>query len=144
VDDHEVVVVLELLRVLGVVAAEDLLLGLGQATLVALEGVVDRLRHAEELVGALDDPPFDVEPRVGHQRDERVVDLGHAAAERRRRKMHDALATQRLGETVDLLHQATRRQRRIVGEGLVSGVDELEHQKASREGLTRKIIRRIG
>ena len=134
-DDHEVVVVLELLRVLGVVAAEDLLLRSGQATLVALESVVDRLRDAEELVGALDDPPFDIEPRVDHQRDERVVDLGNAAAESRRREMHDALATQRLGEAVDLLHQAARRQRRIVGEGLVSGVDELEHQKASRGGV---------
>ena len=128
-DDHEVVVVLEFLRVLGVVAAEDLLLGLGQATLVALESVVDRLRDAEELVGALDDPPLDAEPRIGHQRDQRVVDLGDAAAESGRRKMHDALAAQRLGEAVDLLHQAARRQRRIVGEGLVSGVDELEHQR---------------
>ena len=134
VDDHEVVVVLEFLRVLGVVAAEDLLLGLGQATLVALERVVDRLRDAEELVGALDDPPLDVEPRIDHQRDQRVVDLGHAAAERGRREMHDALAAQRLGETVDLLHQAARRQRRIVGEGLVSGVDELEHQRGVPEG----------
>ena len=143
-DDHEVVVVLELLRVLGVVAAEDLLLGLGQATLVALQRVVDRLRDGEELVGALDDPPLDVEPDVGHQRDERVVDLGDAAAERGRREVHDALAAQRLGEAVDLLHQPARRQRRIVGERLVSGVDELEHRAASRRRVERKIIRRIG
>ena len=64
VDDHEVVLVLELRGVHRVVAAEDVLLRGRQAVHVALESVVDRLRDAEELVVALDDPPLDVEPDV--------------------------------------------------------------------------------
>ena len=127
VDEHEVVVVLELLGVHRVVAAEDLLLRLRQAVQVALERVVDRLRDAEELVVALDDPPLDVEPDVLHQGHERVVDLGDAAAERRRGQVDDALSRQRLREPADLVHHATRSERRIVRDRLLSDVYELEH-----------------
>ena len=106
VDDHVVVVRLrELARVLRVEAGEDRLVLLAQRALRALQAVVDRLRDLEELVLAVDDPPLDVESRIGHQRHEGVVDLGDAAAERRRRHMRDALALQRLGQPLDLVHQ---------------------------------------
>ena len=125
VDDHEVVVVLrELRRVLRVEAGEDRLLLRGQRARRALQAVVDRLRDVEELVLAVDDPPLDVEARVRHQRHERVVDLGDAAAERGRRDVHDALALQRLGEPLDLVHQTARDQRGVVAERLVADVDE--------------------
>ena len=52
VDDDEVVVVVELLRVDALVAAEDLLVRPRQPVRVALKRVVDRLRDVEELVGA--------------------------------------------------------------------------------------------
>ncbi len=98
VDDDEVVLALEPRGVELVVAPVDLLLLLAQALRVALERVVDRLRHIEELVRAVDDPPLRLEPGVGHERDERVVDLGHAAAEGGRGEVQHALARQRLGE----------------------------------------------
>ena len=81
VDDHEVVLVLELLRVLLVVAAVDLLLVGRQPLWGALESVVDRLRRREELIGAADDPPFGVETGVAHQGHQRVEDLRDSAAE---------------------------------------------------------------
>ena len=126
VHDHEVVVVRELARVQLLVAPEDLLLRLAEALRVSLQRVVDRLRDVEELLGAPDDPPLDLEARVLHQRDERVVDLGDAAAERGRRQMDDALARERLRQRADLVHQPARRDRRVVGERLVSDVDELQ------------------
>src|ERR671935_60031 len=67
------------------------------------------------------------EARVAHERDQRVVDLGDAAAEGRGGEMHDALALERLGELADLVHEPARRDRRVVAQGLVTDVDELEH-----------------
>jgi len=130
VDDHEVPGAVERLRVRAVVAAEDLLLLLGQRDVRALERVVDRLRHVEELVLAVDHLPLGLEPRVAHERDERVEDLGDAAAEGRGREVQDALALERLGERLDLIHDAAARDRRVVGEGLVPDVDRLELQLA--------------
>jgi hypothetical protein len=88
---------------------------------------VDRLRDVEELLGPADDPPLGVEADVVHERDERVVDLGHTAAEGRRRHVEDALAPQRLGQAVDLVDEAPRDERAVVSEALVAGVDEREH-----------------
>ena len=70
---------------------------------------MDRLRDVEELVLAVDDPPLDVEPGVAHERNERVVDLGDAAAERGRREVEHALALERRRELADLVHEAARR-----------------------------------
>ena len=84
VDDDEVVVALERIRIQDLVALEDLLLLRDETGRIALEAVVDRLRDVEELVPALDDPPFDVEPRVSHEWHERVKNLGHASAKRGR------------------------------------------------------------
>ena len=127
VDDDEVVVVLELARVQLLVAPEDLPLLLGQALRVSLKRVVDRLRDVPELLGALDDPPLGLEPGILHQRDQRVVDLRDTASEGRRRQVHDTLPGERLGQPLDLVHEPTRRDGRVVGERLVSGIDELEH-----------------
>jgi hypothetical protein len=111
------------------VAREDLLVRIGQPLRVALQRVVDRLRDVEELLLRADDPPFDFEAGALHQRDQRVVDLGDAAAERGCGHVRDPLALERLGETPDLVHQAARRQRRVVGERLVPDVDELQHRR---------------
>ena len=132
VDEHVVVLVGELLRVQGLEAAVDLLLRRRQAGRVALERVVDRLRRGEELVRAGDDPPLGIEPRVAHQRHERVVDLRHAAPEGRRRDVHQPLAAQGLREAADLLHQPARDDGRVVRERLLTDVDELQHQRPPR------------
>ena len=83
VDDHEVVIVLEFLRVQFLVAPVDLALLRGQALRIPLQAVVDCLRDVPELLATLDDPPLGVEAGVLHQGDERVVDLRDATAERR-------------------------------------------------------------
>jgi len=90
---------------------------------------MDRLGDEKELVGAANDPPLDVEPDVGHQRHECVVDLRDAAAESRRRDVHDPLPLQRLREPRDLVHQPARHEGGVVGERLVADVDELQHPR---------------
>ena len=55
----------------------------------------------------------------------------HAAAERGRREVHNALADERLGQAPDLVHQPTGGDGRVVSERLVSGVDELEHGRGA-------------
>ena len=132
VDDHDVELALERVGVQLRVAAEDLLLLLGERGLVALEPVVDRLRDVEELVLAVDDPPLGVEARVLHERDERVQDLGHAAAERGRREVQDAQALERLRERGDLVHETAPGDRGVVRENLVTDVDGLKLQAAPR------------
>src|SRR5439155_2715620 len=109
VDDDEVELALKRGGVLAVVTAEDLLLCLAQAARAALESVVDRLRHVEELVLAVDDSPFGLETRIAHERHERVEDLGHPAPESGRRQMQHSLAGKRSRERTDLVHQATTR-----------------------------------
>ena len=132
VHDHEVVLVgRQLFGVHDVVAAEDLDLVGGQRAGVALQAVVERLRDVEELLGALDDAPLDLEADVGHQGHERVVDLGDTAAERGRREMDHALGLQRLGEPMNLADETARGDRRVVGEALVPDVDELEQSRGS-------------
>src|SRR5262249_18035175 len=115
----------------------------------ALEGFVNRLRGPEDLAGARDDPPLGVQAGVSHQRDERVENLRHAAAEGRRREVQDTLALDLSREPPYLLHQAARRDRPVIEQGLVADVDELEHRTdgdgywkalridASRSGISR-------
>src|SRR5439155_8816755 len=132
VHDHEVVFVGgQLFRVHHVVAAEDLDLVGRERARVTLQAVVQRLGDVEELLGALDDAPLDLESNVGHERHERVVDLGDTAAERGRREMDHALALQRLGEPMNLVDETARGDRRVVGEALVPDVDELEQSRGS-------------
>ena len=87
---------------------------------------MDRLRDVEELVPALDDPPLDVEPRVPHERHERVQNLGHASAERGRGEVQHALAFERTGKLADLLHETARCNRRVLGQQLRPDVDQLK------------------
>ena len=87
---------------------------------------MDRLGDVVELLGASDDAPLDVEPGILHERDEGVVDLGHTATEGGGRQMDDPLPGQGLGEAPDVLHEAARGDRRVIGERLVSDVDELQ------------------
>ena len=107
---------------------EDLDLLLGQPLRAALQCVVHGLRDVEELLGAADDPPLDVQADVCHQRHERVVDLGDAAAERGRGQVRDALTLQRLGERADLVHQPACGERGVVGERLAADVDDIQHE----------------
>ena len=92
VDEADVEVVVELLRVELVVAEPDRPLLLGEVLRVALERVVHLLGRVEELLAAVDDVPVGLEADVAHQRDERVEQLAHPAAERGRRDVRDAQA----------------------------------------------------
>ena len=94
---------------------------------IALQRVVNRLRNVVEILRAADDSPFDVEAGTAHERDQRVVDFRHAAAERRRGEVDDALALKWRGKAADLFHQPARRNRRVIRERLVAGIDELQH-----------------
>ena len=98
-----------------------------QVLRVALERVVHELRRVEELLAAVDDLPLDLEPHVAHERDQRVEDLRHAAAERRRAELHDPRALQRLGQLADLLDQRATDDVGVVRQALVSHGDGLEH-----------------
>src|SRR5207253_2920203 len=98
---------------------------------VALQCVVNRLRRGEELVCAANDAPLDLEPRVLHQWNERVLDLGDAASERGRRELEDARAGERRGQCANLVHQAAARDGRVVRERLVPDVDKLQHFRAN-------------
>ena len=105
VDDDVVVVTVHLGGVQLVVAVEDLPVLLGQPVRVALEGVVHELRDVEELLAPEDDVPVRLEPRVAHQGNERVEDLGDAPAHRGRRQVEHPLPPEGLGELLDLLDQ---------------------------------------
>ena len=65
-----------------VVALEDLPLLLAERVGVALQRVVEALGDVVELLAPEHDLPLGVDADVVHQRDQRVEDLRHAAAER--------------------------------------------------------------
>ena len=93
------------------------------------------LRGVEELLAPVDDLPLGLEPDVAHERDERVEDLGHAAAERRGTQVDDAAALERAGELADLLDEVAPDDVGVVGEALVGERDGLQ-QGAGLLGLT--------
>ena len=126
-DDEVVRVGVDLFRVEPLVARKACALLAREPARVALQRVVDRLRHVEELVRAVDDPPLDLEAGVLHERHERVLDLGNAPAERGGGKPEHAPPGERLRQPADLVHQAAGRDGRVVRERLVAGVDELQH-----------------
>ena len=128
-DDVPLVGVGERVGVQLVVAVEDRALAVGQRPLVALERVVDRLRDVVELLLALDDAPLGVDPRVDHERDQRVLDLGHAAPERGRREVQHPPALERLRQGSDLLRERSADQRVVIGQRLVSDVDALHRPR---------------
>ena len=92
VHDADVPAARELARVHLVVLLPGRPLLLGEVLRVALQRVVHELGGVEELLAPVDHLPLDLEPDVAHQRDQRVEDLRHAAAERGRRQVDDALA----------------------------------------------------
>ena len=113
-EDEVVLVDVDLTCVQLLEPRELVALGRRQPLRVALQRVVDRLCRREERLRPLDDPPFDREPGVLHQRDERVLDLRNAASERRRRELEHTRACERSGELADLVHQPTGRNRRVI------------------------------
>ena len=128
-DDVPLVGIGERIGVQLVVAVEDRALAVGQRPLVALERVVDRLRDVVELLLPLDDAPLGVDPRVDHERDERVLDLGHAAAEGRRREVQHPAALERLGQGSDLFRERPADERVVIGQRLVSDVHALHRPR---------------
>ena len=78
------------------------------------------LGGVEELLPAVDHLPLAIEPDVDHQRDERVQDLGHAAAERGRRHVQDALSLEPLGALADLVDHRPADDAGVIGEVLVA------------------------
>ena len=129
-DDHEVVCVrVQLGGGLGVVAREDRQLLRAEPLGIALQGVVNRLRDAKELLRAPHHAPLDVEAGVRHQRHEGVEDLRDAAAERRGGQMQDPPAGERVREPPHLVHQPARDEARVVRERLAPRVHELQHEE---------------
>ena len=129
--DHEVVGVrVELGCGVRVVAREDREILWTEPLGIALQGVVNRLGDAKELLRAAHHAPLDVEPGVRHQRHEGVEDLRDAAAERRGGQMQDSLAAERVREPPHLVHQPARNEARVVREGLPPRVHELQHEEA--------------
>ena len=92
---------------------------------IALKRVVDGLGDVEELVAAVDHPPLGLDADVVQQRDQRVLDLGHAAAERGCREVQHAPPLQRLGQLADLVGERAADDRRVIGKILVANVDAL-------------------
>src|SRR3954463_10241591 len=87
---------------------------------MALERVVHQLRGVEELLAADDHLPLGLDARVTHEGDERVQDLGDAAAESGRRQMQDLEALQLVRQLFDLLDQRPADEVRVVSQGLVT------------------------
>src|SRR3954453_20777367 len=87
---------------------------------MALERVVHQLRGVEELLAADDHLPFGLDPRVTHEGDEGVQDLGHAATESGRGQVQDLEALQLVRQLFDLLDQRPADEVRVVSQGLVS------------------------
>jgi hypothetical protein len=111
---------------------------LGEVLGVPLEGVVHELRGVEELLAPVDDLPLDLEADVAHQRDQRVEDLRHPAAEGGGAELDNALALQRLGELSDLLDQRAADDVGVVGQALMGQRDGLKHfDEPSWSGLRR-------
>ncbi len=92
VDHDEVVVARELLGVAAIdvfVERADLV---GELDRRPLQAVVEALRDVEELAVGRHHLPLGLQADVVHERHQRVEDLGHAAAERGRIDVQDALA----------------------------------------------------
>ena len=127
VDDADVPSARQLAGVHLVVLRPRRPLLLGEVLRVALERVVHDLRGVEELLAPVDHLPLDFEPDVAHQRHQRVEDLRHAAAERRRAQVDDASALERLRQLTDLLDERAPDEVRVVGEALAGQRDGLQH-----------------
>src|SRR5687767_10924378 len=125
-DDH-VPARLELLRVHLVVALPRAPLLLRQVLGIPLKRVVHQLGRVEELLAAEDDLPVRVDADVAHQRNERVEDLRHAAAEGGRGEVEHLQPAQLLRHLADLLDQRPAREMRVVSKRLVPDPDRLKH-----------------
>ncbi len=95
----------------------------------ALQRVVHQLGRVEEFLAPVDHLPLALQAHVAHQRHERVQDLRHAPAERRRGDVHHPAALQRLRQLADLVDQVPPADVRVVGERLGGDGDGLEHAR---------------
>jgi hypothetical protein len=129
VDDDHIPITLEALGVHRVVGLEHLPLLVRDRLLIALERVVHQLGDVEELLAAKDHMPVRVQADVAHQRDDRVEDLGDAAAERGRADVEHALPLERLGQLASLLDQGLPADVRVVGERALTEGDLLKHPR---------------
>src|SRR5829696_8740268 len=120
VDDDHVPAALDLLGVHLVVALVDRPFLLAQRVRVPLQRVVQPLGRVVELLASEQHLPVGGDPDVVHERDQRVEDLGDAAAERGCGQVEHAQALEILGELADLLNQWSSGQVGVVREALVA------------------------
>ena len=125
VDDYHVPSARDLRRVELVVALEDLPLLVREGVRVALQRVVEALRGVVELLAAQHHLPFGLDTDVVHERDQRVEDLGDAAAEGGRREVEHAQALKVLRELADLRDQWPSGEVCVVGKALVTDRNRL-------------------
>ena len=131
VDDDHVPAARDLGGVERVVALVDLPLLVAERVGVALERVVEALRGVVELLAAEHHLPLGLDAHVVHQRDQRVEDLRHAAAERGRGEVQHPQALEVLGELPDLLDERPAGQVGVVGQALVAYGNRLQHGAAA-------------
>src|SRR5205085_3385660 len=85
-----------------------------------LERVVHQLRDVVELLAPDHDLPVGLEAHVAHQRDERVEDLGDAAAEGGGGQMEHLEALKRLRQLANFLHERAADKMRAIRKALVA------------------------
>jgi len=114
-------------RELGGVGATDALVELPRRGRevhgMALQAVVEALRHVVELGRRRDHLPLGREAGVGGERHQGVEDLRHAAAEDGGVDVKDALSAEIGGQLVDLGHELPGDDGAVVRQGLVPDVD---------------------
>jgi hypothetical protein len=103
VDEDEVGVGLEPLGVVADTVQVGVLERVGPRDRHALEGVVDELRDREELVRAVEELPFRVDPQVLEEGDVRGQELGHAAPEARAAHVEKAGPLEGMGRLAEPL-----------------------------------------
>ena len=100
----------------------------------ALQRVVDRLGHREELVAAVDDLPLGLDPEAAQERDVGGEQLGDAAAVRGGVDVEDPGTPEGLGERTDALDRLDAGDLFVVSQLLLQQRDALEHVEVPRVG----------
>src|SRR5207245_6872673 len=123
--EDEAVAHLERAEVLLGRRAEDVGVLARHAEGLAVERIVELLRHREERLAAAEHVPARIHPDLAQERDEPAQDLGHPAPDRRRVDVLDRSAAQTLAEEAQLLDGGGPHERgvRIQGGGHGSSRD---------------------
>ena len=109
VDEHEIATEVEA-RGVGAVDREIVVQhGVGEDLLLALERVVERLRHREEVAIALDDLPLRLDAHVVHEGHEASQDLRHPPAHAGGVDVDEVPPADALGDVEEEVHRAPGR-----------------------------------